>query len=77
MKAKVGQYGWEKNIFFPFACQQVTGRFAAPKIDTWRHLENLGVDHAVVWVHLWLQEGLNLISRATHFEGSNDSIMSN
>lgn len=34
--------------FFLFACQQVTGRFAAPKIDTWRHLENLGVDHAVV-----------------------------
>lgn len=48
MKSKAGQYGWEKNIFFPFACKQVTGHFAAPKIDTWRHLENLDVDHVVV-----------------------------
>lgn len=37
-----------KTFFFTFACEQVTGHFVAPKIDTWRHLENLDVDYVVV-----------------------------
>lgn len=52
IKSRARQYYREKNIFFSFACKQVTGNFIAPKIHTWKHLEIFNVDYVVVCVYL-------------------------